>query len=58
MVKLYHAPISPNFGRVWMVELATINELLPATTPLFPVMLGLPVGEPEKIEQAKQKLSN
>ncbi len=42
---------------VRMVELATINELLPATTPLFPVMLGLPVGEPEKVEQAKQKVS-
>lgn len=42
---------------VRMVELATINELLPATTPLSPVMLGLPVGDPEKIEQAKQKVS-
>lgn len=42
---------------VRMVELATINELLPATTPLLPVMLGLPVGEPEKIEQANQKVS-
>jgi len=38
-----------------MVQLVTVNELLPATVPLFPVMLGLPVGNPEKIEQAKQK---
>ena len=42
---------------VRMVELVTINELLPATVPLTPVMLGLPVGDPEKIEQAKQKVS-
>ncbi len=42
---------------VRMVELVTINELLPATTPLFPLMLGLPGGDPEKIEQAKQKVS-
>jgi len=40
-----------------MVELVTINELLPATTPLFPVMLGLPAGDPAKIDQAKQKVS-
>ncbi len=42
---------------VRMVELATINELLPATAVLLPVMLGLPVGDSEKIEQAKQKAS-
>jgi glutathione S-transferase len=41
---------------VRMVELVTANELLPATAPLFPVMLGLP-GDPEKVEQAKQKAS-
>lgn len=41
---------------VKMVELVTVNELLPATNPLLPVMLGLP-GDPEKIEQAKQKAS-
>lgn len=40
-----------------MVELVTINELLPGTVPLFPAMLGLPAGDPEKIEQAKQKVS-
>lgn len=40
-----------------MVELLTINELLPATTPLLPLWLGLPGGSPEKIELAKQKIS-
>ncbi len=42
---------------VRMVELATINELLPASVPFFPVMLGLSAGDPEKIEQALQKVS-
>ncbi|MBW4576988.1 MAG: glutathione S-transferase family protein [Aphanothece sp. CMT-3BRIN-NPC111] len=42
---------------VRMVEMATINELLPATMPLTPVLLGLPGGDAEKIEQAKQKIS-
>ncbi|MGL5880201.1 MAG: glutathione S-transferase family protein, partial [Xenococcaceae cyanobacterium] len=42
---------------VRMVELVTVNELLPAMMPLTSVILGLPVGDPEKIEQAKQKVS-
>jgi glutathione S-transferase len=42
---------------VRMVQLVTVNELLPSSTPLFPQMLGLPGGDPEKIEQAKQKVS-
>lgn len=42
---------------VRMVELLTINELLPATTPLLPLWVGLPGGDPEKIEMAKQKIS-
>lgn len=41
---------------VRMVELVTVNELLPGTNALFPLMLGLP-GDPEKVEQAKQKAS-
>ncbi|MEP0852787.1 MULTISPECIES: glutathione S-transferase family protein [Cyanophyceae] len=41
---------------VGMVELAT-NELLPATLPLSPVMLGLSAGNPEKNEQPLQKIS-
>lgn len=40
-----------------MVQLVTVNELLPAIVPLFPQMVGLPGGEPEKIEQAQQKAS-
>ena len=42
---------------VRMVELATVNELMPATLALSPVMLGLSAGDPEKIDQAKQKVS-
>ncbi len=40
-----------------MVQLVTVNELLPATMAMTPLMLGLPGGNPEKIEQAKQKVS-
>lgn len=42
---------------VRMVQLVTVNELFPATAPLFPKMLGLPGGDPEKIEQAHQKIA-
>ncbi|MBH8562477.1 glutathione S-transferase family protein [Nostoc sp. CENA67] len=42
---------------VRMVQLATVNELMPATVPLSPVMFGLPGAEPEKIEQSKRKIS-
>jgi len=42
---------------VRMVELVTINELLPGITPLMPVILDLPGADPEKVEQAKQKVS-
>lgn len=40
---------------VRMVQMVTVNELLPGADPLVPQMLGLPGGDPEKIEQAKQK---
>nr|WP_199349624.1 glutathione S-transferase family protein [Nostoc flagelliforme] len=40
-----------------MVQLVTVNELLPATTTFFPQYLGLPGGNPEKIEQAQQKIA-
>lgn len=40
-----------------MVQLVTVNELLPATYPLLPLMLGLPGGDPENIEQALQKVA-
>jgi len=42
---------------VRMVQLVTVNELFPATFPLFPQILGLPGGDPEKIEQAHQKIA-
>lgn len=42
---------------VRMVELLTVNELLPGSFPLFSVMLDLPGGDPEKIEQAQQKVA-
>ncbi|MBD2677530.1 MULTISPECIES: glutathione S-transferase family protein [Nostoc] len=40
-----------------MVQLVTVNELLPATTIFLPQFLGLPGGDPEKIEKAKQKIA-
>ena len=40
-----------------MVQLVTVNELLPATTTFLPQFLGLPGGDPEKIEQAKDKIA-
>lgn len=40
---------------VRMVQLLTVNELLPALTVLTPLALGFPGGIPEKIAEAKQK---
>ncbi|MEH1941749.1 MAG: glutathione S-transferase family protein [Nostoc sp.] len=40
-----------------MVQLVTVNELLPAATTFLPQILGLPEEDPKKIEQAKQKIS-
>lgn len=42
---------------VRMVQLVTVNELLPGITPLTPQILGFPGGDPEKIEQAHQKVA-
>ncbi len=42
---------------VRMVALVTVNELMPAVFALTSQMLGLPGGDPEKIEQAKQKVA-
>jgi glutathione S-transferase len=42
---------------VRMVQLVTVNELMPAVFALTSQMLGLPGGDPEKIEQAKQKVA-
>ncbi|BAY44013.1 glutathione S-transferase domain-containing protein [Scytonema sp. HK-05] len=43
-----------DLAKVKMVQLVSVNELLPATVSLSGVMLGLSVNA-EKIEQAKQK---
>jgi glutathione S-transferase len=40
-----------------MVQLVTVNELLPATTTFLPRYLGLPGGDPEKIAQAQHKIA-
>ncbi|MBW4427022.1 MAG: glutathione S-transferase family protein [Nostoc desertorum CM1-VF14] len=41
-----------------MVQLVTVNELLPAATTIFlPQFLGLPGGDPEKIEKEKDKIA-
>ena len=39
------------------VQLVTVNELFPATTTFIPQFLGLPGGDPEKIEKAQQKIA-
>jgi glutathione S-transferase len=39
-----------------MVQLTTVNELLPAISPLFLKMLGLPGGDLEKMREAEQKI--
>lgn len=46
-----------DLGIVRMVELVTVNELLPNLTTLAPVILGLPGANPEKIDQAKTKIA-
>ncbi|MEH2136985.1 glutathione S-transferase family protein [Nostoc sp.] len=40
-----------------MVQLLTVNELLPATTTFLPQFLGLPGGDPEKLKNAEQKIA-
>jgi glutathione S-transferase len=43
---------------VRMVQLVSVNELLPAMMPLLPLFLGLSGGDSEKIEPAKQKITS
>lgn len=40
-----------------MVQLVTVNELFPASFALIPLIFDLPGGNPEKIGQAKEKVS-
>lgn len=44
-------------GIVRMVEMVTLNELLPATFPLTRQMLGVPGDTAEKLEQSKQQIA-
>lgn len=46
-----------DLASVRMVQLVSVNELLPAMNPLMPQMLGLPGADPEKIKQAGQKIA-
>lgn len=46
-----------DLAKVRMVQLVTVNELLPNLFPLLPLILDLPGGDPEKIEQAQQKIA-
>lgn len=41
---------------VRMVEMVTINELLPAIVPLTPQILGLGAADPQKVEKANQQI--
>ncbi|MFB2969524.1 glutathione S-transferase family protein [Aerosakkonema sp. BLCC-F183] len=41
---------------VRMVEMVTVNELLPATNPLTYRMMGLPTDDPQKLKQAEQRI--
>lgn len=40
-----------------MAQVVAAHELLPGVIPLYPLMLDLPGGNPEKIEQAQQKVA-
>ena len=42
---------------VRMVQLISVNQLLPAMSPLLPLFLGLSAGDSEKIDGAKQKIA-
>jgi glutathione S-transferase len=52
-------PTNPqNLAIVRMVEMVTVNELLPAMTPLFRQMIGLTISEPQKLEKAIEQSTN
>jgi glutathione S-transferase len=51
-------PSNPkDLGIVKIVQLLSVNELLPSMMPLIPVIFNFPVKDAEKIEQAKQKIA-
>lgn len=39
-----------------MVQFVTVNELLPATSPLLFIMIGFLAGDPAAMDQSKQKI--
>jgi glutathione S-transferase len=51
-------PTDPvDLAKVRMVEMATVNELAPALSPLFPKMLGLGDGDPVQVAESLQKIT-
>jgi glutathione S-transferase len=46
-----------NLALARMAQVVAAHELLPAAIPLYPLFLGLPVPNSEKIEQAQQKVA-
>jgi glutathione S-transferase len=51
-------PTNPrDLSIVRMVQLVTVNELMPATIPLSSIILGLPGADKEKIEHLIQKVT-
>jgi glutathione S-transferase len=46
-----------DLAKVKMVEMVSVNELLPSLTPMMSVIFDLPGKNPEAIEQAKTKVS-
>jgi glutathione S-transferase len=46
-----------DLAKVKMVEMVSVNELLPALTPMMSVLFDLPGKNPEAIEQSKTKVA-
>lgn len=52
-------PTNPqDLAIVRMVEMVTVNELLPATNPLMRQMLDFPASDPQKVEKAIGQVTN
>ncbi|MCC5635614.1 glutathione S-transferase family protein [Nostoc sp. CHAB 5844] len=50
-------PDAKDLAAVRMVQLLTVNELMPKMIPLTAQILGLPGGDAEKIQQAQQQVT-
>lgn len=46
-----------DLATVKMVEMVSVNELLPALTPMMAEMFGLPKKDPEAIEKSQEKIT-